>query len=157
MVTSVWQWVYTIAEVSDFSPQTALLRVAYPYPYVRNDGTVDKPQHVRWLPPPPPPPPQQQQQTNKQWRSARIGANHSRTTDMFDNDRCVSAGVVPVQVSAHVPRKTTANIYTLGIGRFNEAALHEWMPFVIFRTRSRERLQRHFRADFWVGVVSRCV
>ena len=34
---------------------------------------------------------------------------------MFDNDRCVSAGVVPVQVSAHVPRKTSANIYTLGI------------------------------------------
>ena len=27
------------------------------------------------------------------------------------------------------------------IGRFNEAGLHEWMPFVIFRARSRERSQ----------------
>ena len=115
MARSGWQWVYTITEVSDFSPQTALLRVAYPYPYVRNDGTVDKTQHVRWLPPPPPSPQHQQQHTNSQWRSARIGANHSRSTDMFDNDWCVSAGVVPVQVSAHVPRKTIANIYTLGI------------------------------------------
>ena len=44
-----------------------------------------------------------------------------------------------------------------GIGRFSEAGLHEWMPFVIFRARSRERSQRHFRADFWVGVASRCV
>ena len=31
-------------------------------------------------------------------------------------------------------------------------------PFsVIFRARSRERSQRHFRAHFWVGVASRCV
>ena len=44
-----------------------------------------------------------------------------------------------------------------GIGRFSEAGLHEWMPFVIFRARSREKLQRHFRADFWVGFASRCV
>ena len=39
------------------------------------------------------------------------------------------------------------------IGRFSEAGLHEWMPFVIFRARSRERSQRHFRPDFWVGVA----
>ena len=39
------------------------------------------------------------------------------------------------------------------IGRFSEAFLLEWMPFVIFRARSRERSQRHF----WVGVASRCV
>ena len=37
------------------------------------------------------------------------------------------------------------------LGRFSEAGLHEWMPFVIFRTRS------HSRADFWVGVASCCV
>ena len=43
------------------------------------------------------------------------------------------------------------------IGRFDEAGLHEWIPFVIFRARSRERSQRHFRADFWVGVALRCV
>ena len=42
-------------------------------------------------------------------------------------------------------------------GRFSEAGLHEWMPFVIIRARSRERSQRHFRADFWVGIASRCV
>ena len=36
----------------------------------------------------------------------------------------------------------------LCIGRFSEAGLHELMPFVIFRARSRERSQRHFRADF---------
>ena len=36
------------------------------------------------------------------------------------------------------------------IGWFSEAGLHERMPFVIFRARSRERSQRHFRADFWV-------
>ena len=41
--------------------------------------------------------------------------------------------------------------------RVSEAGLHEWMPFVIFRARSRERPQRHFRADFRVGVASRCV
>ena len=41
------------------------------------------------------------------------------------------------------------------IGRFSEAGLHEWMPFVVFRARSRERSQRHFRADFWVGAASR--
>ena len=29
------------------------------------------------------------------------------------------------------------------------------MPFVIVCARSRERSQRHFRADFWVGVASR--
>ena len=34
------------------------------------------------------------------------------------------------------------------IGRFSEAGLHEWMPFVIFRARGRVRSQRHFRADF---------
>ena len=43
------------------------------------------------------------------------------------------------------------------IGWFSEAGLHEWMPFVIFRARSRETSQRHFRADFWVSVASRCV
>ena len=43
------------------------------------------------------------------------------------------------------------------IGRFSEAGLHKWMPFVTFRARSRDRSQRHFRADFWVGVASRCV
>ena len=42
-------------------------------------------------------------------------------------------------------------------GRFNEAGLHDWMPFVIFHTRCRESSQRHFRADFWVGVASYCV
>ena len=34
---------------------------------------------------------------------------------------------------------------------------HEWMPFVIFCARSRERLQHHFRANFWVGIPSHCV
>ena len=41
--------------------------------------------------------------------------------------------------------------------RFSGAALHEWMPFVIFRVRSRERPQRHYQADFWVDVASRRV
>ena len=31
------------------------------------------------------------------------------------------------------------------------------MAFVIFCARSCERLQRHFWADFWVGIVSCCV
>ena len=43
------------------------------------------------------------------------------------------------------------------IGRFSEAGLHEWVPFVIFRARSRERSQRHVLSNFWVGVASRCV
>ena len=43
------------------------------------------------------------------------------------------------------------------IGQFSEAGLHEWMPFVIFHARSRERSQHHFWANFWVGIVSRCV
>ena len=43
------------------------------------------------------------------------------------------------------------------IGRFSEAGLHQWMPFVIFCARSRERLQHDFRADFWVGIASCCV
>ena len=43
------------------------------------------------------------------------------------------------------------------IGRFSEAGLHEWMPFVIFRVRSCKMLQYHFWADFWVGVASCCV
>ena len=42
----------------------------------------------------------------------------------------------------------------LSIGRFSEAGLHKWMPFVIFRARSHKRSQRHFRADFWVGIAS---
>ena len=42
-------------------------------------------------------------------------------------------------------------------GWFREAGLHEWMPFVIFRTRSHERSQRHFQADFWVDIASCCV
>ena len=37
------------------------------------------------------------------------------------------------------------------------SCLHKWMPFVIFHARSRGRSQRHFRADFWVCVASRCV
>ena len=45
----------------------------------------------------------------------------------------------------------------LGTGRFSEAGLHEWMPFVIFRARSHERSQHHFRADFCVGVAARCL
>ena len=36
----------------------------------------------------------------------------------------------------------------IATGRFSEAGLHELMPFVIFRARSRERSQRHFRVDF---------
>ena len=47
--------------------------------------------------------------------------------------------------------------YALSIGWFSEAGLLKWMPFVIFRARSRKRSQRHFRANFWVGVASRCV
>ena len=43
------------------------------------------------------------------------------------------------------------------VGLFNEAGLHEWMSFVIFRARSCERSQCHFRTDFWVGVASCCV
>ena len=48
-------------------------------------------------------------------------------------------------------------IVVTSIGRFSEAGLHEWMPFVIFHVRSHKRSQCHFRADFWVGVASRCV
>ena len=40
------------------------------------------------------------------------------------------------------------------IGRFGEAGLHEWMPFVIFRARSRERSQRHFRADCFTVCIT---
>ena len=43
------------------------------------------------------------------------------------------------------------------IGRFSEAGLRKWMPFVIFCARSRERSQCHFWANFWVGIASRCV
>ena len=43
------------------------------------------------------------------------------------------------------------------IRRFSEAGLHELMPFVIFCARCCERSQRHFQADFWVGVASHCV
>ena len=38
-----------------------------------------------------------------------------------------------------------------------EAGFHERMPCVVFRKRSRERSQRHFRVDFWVGVASHSV
>ena len=40
-----------------------------------------------------------------------------------------------------------AGMRVLPIGRFS----------VILRARSRERSQRHFRADFRVGIASRCV
>ena len=43
------------------------------------------------------------------------------------------------------------------VGRFSEAGLHKWMPFVIFHTGSHEKLQCHFWANFWVGVALRCV
>ena len=48
-------------------------------------------------------------------------------------------------------------VCTTSIGRFSEAGLHKWMPFIIFHARSRERSQCHFRADLWVGAASRCV
>ena len=35
-------------------------------------------------------------------------------------------------------------VWLCAIGRFSEAGLHEWMPFVIFCARSRKRWQRHF-------------
>ena len=44
-------------------------------------------------------------------------------------------------------------IYSIIVGRFSEAGLHEWISFVIFRARNREWWQCHFRADFWVGVM----
>ena len=47
--------------------------------------------------------------------------------------------------------------WTFDTGRFSEAGLHEQMPFVIFRARSGEWSQRHFRADFWAGIASHCV
>ena len=40
------------------------------------------------------------------------------------------------------------------VGWFSETGLPERLPFVIFRIRSRERLQHHFQADFWVGVYN---
>ena len=43
------------------------------------------------------------------------------------------------------------------IGQFNEAGLHEWMPFIIFHARSHERSWCHFQTNFWVGVASCCV
>ena len=43
------------------------------------------------------------------------------------------------------------------VGQSSEAGLHTRMPFVIFRARSHKRLQRHFRANFCVGIASRCV
>ena len=46
---------------------------------------------------------------------------------------------------------------SLPIGWFSGAGLHEWMPFVIFHARSRERSQCHFLTDFLVGVASCCV
>ena len=55
------------------------------------------------------------------------------------------------------PMIVVYNQHNLAIGWFSEAGLHEWMPFVIFRARSRKRLQHHFWADFWVGVASCCV
>ena len=60
----------------------------------------------------------------------------------------------PNSIVAITHREGTSCRY---IGRFSEAGLHEWMTFVIFSERSCERSQRHFRADFWVGVASRCV
>ena len=42
----------------------------------------------------------------------------------------------------------------LTIRRFSEPGLREWMPLVIFRARSCERLQCPFQADFWVGIAS---
>ena len=44
-------------------------------------------------------------------------------------------------------------IYSIIIGRFSEAGLLVWISFVIFRARNRERSQRHFRTDFWVGIM----
>ena len=40
---------------------------------------------------------------------------------------------------------TSKSSNVFAIGQFSEAGLHE---FVIFRARSRQRSQRHFRADF---------
>ena len=48
-------------------------------------------------------------------------------------------------------------ILGLPIGQFGEAGLLEWMPFVIFHTRSHERSQHHFQADFWVDIALCCV
>ena len=39
------------------------------------------------------------------------------------------------------PVKRTWRFPSCPIGRFSEAGLHEWMPFAIFCTRSRKRLQ----------------
>ena len=57
----------------------------------------------------------------------------------------------------HRPMTGTHEWWQGPIGRFSEAGLHEWMPFVIFHARSCERLQRHFWASFWIGIVSCCV
>ena len=49
---------------------------------------------------------------------------------------CVTGGVTKVRES-----DADHNVCLECIGRFSEAGLHVWMPFVIFRTRSRERSQ----------------
>ena len=44
--------------------------------------------------------------------------------------------------------KYPAALLVQGTLQFSEAGLHEWMPFVIFHARSRERWQHHFRGWF---------
>ena len=54
--------------------------------------------------------------------------NHCSTTSSFSNNRS------QVELSNEV--------HLFAIGRFSKAGLLEWMRFVIFRERSRERSQR---------------
>ena len=91
------------------------------------------------LPPPPPPPP---------------------SPTSFSSPDFVTMYAVRCKLPAARLQEVTGCVNvtsSLPIGRFSEAGLHEWMPFVIFRARSRERSQRRFRANFWAGVASRCV
>ena len=44
-----------------------------------------------------------------------------------------------------------------GIGRFREAGLHEWMPFVISRPKSRKRLQLSLPGQFLSRLFMLCI
>ena len=69
----------------------------------------------------------------------------------------LSVSFLIIIIIMEICKAPTKRRTSIVIRQFSEAGLHEWMSFVIFRARSLERLQRHFRADFWVGVASHCV
>jgi len=85
-----------------------------------------------------------------------IDSGFSLVKDILENDNTIMTLKTICEKVGHKPTR----LFEYGAMRYwanREAGLIEWMRFVIFRARSRDwEVAAHFRADFWVGVASRC-